>query len=333
VSSSTFWTPLHDRLHQTLRRRGLLPKSASVLIAVSGGQDSLCLGQLLRDLQPKWGWNLAIAHCDHNWTLDAGLAECVEAIAQSWNLPYYSQLAVDLKETEGAARNWRYRVLTQIARENGFEIVVTGHTQSDRAETLLYNLVRGAGSDGLTAIGWSRPLTTDIALVRPLLNITRSETARFCQEQNIPVWEDPYNQQLKYARNRIRQELIPYLERNFHPQAAKSLAQTAEILKAEAEYLQQVSEEWYSRAFNRSPDDKPQLDRLIIRDLPLALQRRIIKKFLQISLNSSPTFEQIEIVVNLLTAPNRSQSQPLARGAIALVSGKYLILVEATPNR
>jgi tRNA(Ile)-lysidine synthase len=328
VPSSTFWTPLHDRLHQTLRRRGLLPKSAYILVAVSGGQDSLCLGQLLRDLQPKWGWNLAIAHCDHNWTLDAGLAEHVEAIARSWHLPYYSQLAVDLKETEGAARTWRYQALTQIAQENGFQIVVTGHTQSDRAETLLYNLVRGAGSDGLTAIGWSRPLATDLALVRPLLNVTRLETARFCQEQNIPVWEDPYNQKLKYARNRIRQELIPYLEANFHPQAAKSLAQTAEILKAEAEYLQQVSEEWYSRVFSQCPEGKPQLDRTILRDLPLALQRRIIRQFLQASLNCSANFEQIETLVSLIAAPNRSQSQPLARGAIALVSGKYLIFVE-----
>jgi tRNA(Ile)-lysidine synthase len=333
VSSSTFWTPLHDRLHQTLRHRGLLPKSASVLIAVSGGQDSLCLGQLLRDLQPKWGWNLAIAHCNHNWTLDAGLAECVEAIARSWNLPYYSQLAVDLKETEGAARTWRYQALTQMAQENGFQIVVTGHTQSDRAETLLYNLVRGAGSDGLTAIGWSRPLGANIALVRPLLNVTRSETAQFCQEQNIPVWEDPYNQKLKYARNRIRQELIPYLESNFHPQAAKSLAQTAEILKAEAEYLQQVSEDWYSRTFSHSPEGKPQLDRTILRDLSLALQRRIIRHFLRTSLNSSPTFEQIEILVSLITAPNRSQSQPLVRSAIALVCDEYLILVEPRPNR
>ncbi|WP_422614692.1 tRNA lysidine(34) synthetase TilS [Merismopedia glauca] len=320
------WTPLHHRLHQTLHHRELLPKSASVLIAVSGGQDSLCLGQLLRDLQPKWDWNLAIAHCDHNWTLDAGLAEHVEAIAQSWNLPYYFQLAVNLKETEGAARTWRYQVLTQMAQENGFEIVVTGHTQSDRAETLLYNLVRGAGSNGLTALGWSRPLTANIALVRPLLNVTRQETAQFCQERNLPIWDDPYNKKLKYARNRIRQELIPYLETHFHPQAAKSLAKTAEILRAEAEYLQEVSEHWYKEAVSQSSTGNYQLDRTVVRHIPLALQRRVIQQLIRQSLNHSPNFEQIEELVGLLTAPNRSQSQPLVRGAIALVSGNYLIL-------
>lgn len=326
MPQSPHWTPLHHRLHQTVRSRKLLPKSASILIAVSGGQDSLCLARLLLDIEPKWGWKLAIAHCNHNWSLDAGLAEHVEAIAQSWYLPYYSPVAIDLKETEGAARNWRYQALTQIAEKYGFEIVVTGHTQSDRAETLLYNLVRGAGSDGLTAIGWSRSLAPDLALVRPLLNVTRTETAQFCQERDIAIWDDPYNYKLKYARNRIRQELIPYLEANFHPQAAKSLSQTAEILKAEAEYLQQITNEWCDRAFSYSSDGKPQLDRTILRSLPLAIQRRVIKGFIHSNLNYSPNFEQIEELVNLLTAPNRSQSQPLNKGAIALVSGNYLLL-------
>jgi tRNA(Ile)-lysidine synthase len=309
-----------------LRRRELLPKSASVLIAVSGGQDSLCLGQLLRDLQPKWGWNLAIAHCDHNWSLDAGLAEHVAAIAQRWNLPYYSQLAVDLKETEGAARSWRYQALTHMAQAQGSQVVVTGHTQSDRAETLLYNLVRGSGSDGLTALAWLRPLAANITLARPLLNVTRSETAQFCQQLNLPIWEDPYNQKLKYARNRIRQELIPYLETHFHPQATKSLAQTAEILRAEAEYLQQVSERWYQEAISQSSTGNYQLDRAVVAQIPLALQRRVIRQLIRQSLNYSPNFQQIEELVKLLTAPNRSQSAPLVRGAIAIVSENYLIV-------
>ena len=115
----------------------LLPKNASLLVALSGGQDSLCLGQLLLDLRPRWGWQLAIAHCDHRWSSDRGLVDHVRKIAEIWQLPVYIATAPPMAETEAKARQWRYQALQTIAQEQGFNYLLTAHTRSDRAETFL----------------------------------------------------------------------------------------------------------------------------------------------------------------------------------------------------
>lgn len=233
------WTLLHNSLHQFFKGRSLrgptLPpfKAGRILVAVSGGQDSLCLLQLLTDLQPQWHWHLGVAHCDHGWPTDHGIADHVAKIAASYNLPYFQKSAHNLPETEAAARTWRYQALTAIAEEQNFPLVVTGHTQTDRAETLLFNLLRGSGSDGLQAMNWERALSPTVTLLRPLLKISRQQTGDFCRQQQLPVWEDVLNQKLNYRRNRIRQELMPYLQQHFNPQVENNLAQTVEVITAE----------------------------------------------------------------------------------------------------
>jgi tRNA(Ile)-lysidine synthase len=325
MSNRLNWTPLHARLHQTLRQRRLLQQQG-VLIALSGGQDSLCLAKLLLDLQPKWGWNLAIAHCDHGWQLDAGLASHVAQFAQTLRLPFYLKKASDLPLSEAAAREWRYQALIEVAQAQGLVNVVTGHTKSDRAETVLYNLIRGTGADGFAALTWQRPLTPKLQLVRPLLEITRSETGQFCQEQNLPIWEDAYNQDLKYARNRIRQELLPYLKTHFNPQVETALAQTSELLRADVEYLEHCATELCQRAMTSEDNSALKLNRLVLEKAPLALQRRVIRQFLQQACPSTPNYEQIEAVSALITAPNRSRTSSFGQGTSAEVEGNWIVL-------
>ena len=317
------WTPLHTKLHKTLRKRSLLPARSRVLVAVSGGQDSLCLGKLLLDLSQKWHWQLAIAHCDHQWSTDRGIAARVTQVAQSWQLPFYLKSADDeLAETEAAARKWRYRALIEVAESEGFDYIVTGHTKSDRAETLLYNLIRGAGADGLAALTWKRPLTPNIDLVRPILSVYRYETLEFCQQFALPVWFDVVNESDRYARNRIRQELIPYLQDRFNPQVENSLAQTAEILRSDIEYLEASAQELLENALQDN-----RLDRLCLQAAPLALQRRAIRQFLPTVIPRQPNFEQIEAVVNLISAPNKSRTSSLPGGAIVEVAGQWLVFL------
>ncbi len=318
--SQIYWTFLHTRLHQTLRQRSLLPKGEKILIAVSGGQDSLCLGKLLLDLRSKWHWQLAIAHCDHQWSTDAGIAERVKEVADTWQLPFYLKIADILKETEAAARKWRYQALVEIAREKEFSYIVTGHTKSDRAETLLYNLVRGAGADGLAALSWQRSLSPKISLVRPILNVYRRETLEFCHQFDLPIWFDVVNQNNKYARNRIRGDLIPYLQANFNPQVENSLDQTAELLRADLEYLEANAEQLLATV-----QVERKLNRRGLGTAPLAIQRRAIRRFLPSVISKQPNFEQIEAVVNLIDAPNKSRTSTLPGGAIAEVAGEWIV--------
>jgi tRNA(Ile)-lysidine synthase len=286
------------------------------------------------------------------------------------------ETASDIPKTEAGARQWRYQALTEIAIAHNYPYIVTGHTASDRAETLLYNLIRGSGADGLSALTWTRPLLdfrlpildfrlgnsgenpnsqisadfrlenqdensqskiqnlkSKIYLVRPLLEITRSQTGQFCQEQKLPIWEDSTNQDLQYTRNRIRSELLPYLETHFNPKAQQALAQTAELLRADVEYLELAASDLLQRAMSPIADN-PQvnfqlpvkLNRPILREAPLALQRRSMRQLLQQILPSAPSFESVEKLTNLIVAPNRSQTDPFPGGAIGRVENPSIIL-------
>jgi tRNA(Ile)-lysidine synthase len=277
------------------------------------------------DLQSKWYWQLAIAHCDHGWSTDAGIADHVENLAKKWALSFYVKIANNLKETEAAAREWRYQCLIEIATEQGFSTVVTGHTQSDRAETFLYNLMRGSGSDGLQAMTWKRELAPNIQLIRPLLTISRAETGLFCEQQEISIWEDAFNQKLHYARNRIRQQLLPYLKTEFNPQVETAIAQTAELLQAEVEYLENTSENLFKQIAN---SELNQLDRTQLKIIPLALQRRIIRHFLRHNLNTSPNYEQIEEIIQLISAPNRSRTSTFPNNFAVEVRDHWLIIIK-----
>ncbi|MEG4351143.1 tRNA lysidine(34) synthetase TilS [Microcoleus sp. LAD1_D5] len=377
MAESSNWTHLHAQVHRTLLYRQILPSNQRLLVAVSGGQDSLCLIKLLLDLQPKWGWNLAIVHCDHRWRSDSeASANHVEQLARNWGISYYLETASDIPKTEAAAREWRYQALTEIAIAHNYPYIVTGHTASDRAETLLYNLIRGSGADGLSALTWTRPLLdfrlpildfrlgnsgenpnsqisadfrlenqdensqskiqnlkSKIYLVRPLLEITRSQTGQFCQEEKLPIWEDSTNQDLQYSRNRIRAELLPYLETHFNPKAQQALAQTAELLRADVEYLELAASDLLQRAMSPIADS-PQvnfqlpvkLNRPILREAPLALQRRAMRQLLQQILPSAPSFESVEKLTSLIVAPNRSQTDPFPGGAIGRVEHPSIIL-------
>jgi tRNA(Ile)-lysidine synthase len=316
------WTSLHAHIHHTLKQRDLIPPGSALLVAVSGGQDSLCLIRLLLDLRPKWDWQLAIAHCNHNWRPDAlANANHVRQLAQAWQIPYYERTANDLSPGEAAARDWRYQMLTEMAASTGYSHVATGHTASDRAETLLYNLIRGSGADGLQALTWSRPLTPTVHLIRPLLPLTRGQTAQFCQDAQLKIWEDATNQDLGYVRNRIRQELIPYLQTHFNPSTESTLAHTAELLQADVAYLEAQAAACLVQA---SHPTTPGLHRPSLQSLPLALQRRTIRQFLQTLLPTSPSFDHIEKVVALIQAPQRSQTDPFPGGAIARIEQDWI---------
>ncbi|MFM9265432.1 tRNA lysidine(34) synthetase TilS [Tychonema sp. BBK16] len=347
------WTQLHAQLHRTLLQRKVLPPNQRFLVAVSGGQDSLCLLKLLLDLQSKWSWELAIAHCDHRWRSDSEAnANHVASLAKNWGICYYQKTADRIPTTEASARNWRYQSLTEIAIANNYPYIITGHTASDRAETLLYNLIRGSGADGLSALTWVRPLAdfrlpildfglgnphenqkSKITLVRPLLEITRSQTGQFCQEQKLPIWEDSTNQDLRYARNRIRSELLPYLETHFNPKTQQALAQTAELLRADVEYLELAATDLLQQAMSEINQGEHinfqlpvKLNRQILQAAPLSLQRRAMRQLLQHILPNAPSFESVEKLTALIVAPNRSQTDPFPSGAIASVEKPWITI-------
>lgn len=305
-----------------------MAKGQRLLLAVSGGQDSLCLLQVLRDLAPRWQWQLFVLHCDHRWTPDE--TECARFLA-TWirqqGLPCQVETADPITLDEQRARQWRYQMLADWATRWDCHAVVTGHTGSDQAETFLFNLLRGSGSQGLISLDWQRPLDqsrpTSAKLVRPLLGVWRQETAEFCQHYHLPVWPDRSNQDLTHARNRIRQELIPYLQTHFNPQVEEALTRTAAILQAEHAWLDAQAQQLWPQIYQKDP---PRLQRVLMRQQALALQRQLLHRFLNQHLPRAPQFEQVEHLQRLLWAPRRSRTPTFPGGSWAEVEQDWIVL-------
>ncbi len=239
ASSPITWSQWHNRLHkQLLANPDLLPKGASLLLSISGGQDSMVLLQLIMDLQRIYKWNLQVWHGDHRWhPKSPQIATELGDWCKTKRLSFYCDCAkINQKKNEANARDWRYKnlmkkasELTRINPSTPCNHVLTGHTGSDRAETLLMNIARGADLAGLSSLRECRVLQGDVKLVRPLLSFSRKETAQLCKKFNLPIWIDPSNANHKFSRNRIREEVIPVLEA-LHPGSSLRMASLAERL-------------------------------------------------------------------------------------------------------
>ncbi len=209
------------RLHKRLKQnKFLLPSNSTLLLAISGGQDSMALLQLITDLKRLYKWQIEIWHGDHQWHSQS---EKIEQELKLWcinkQISFHSNKAnKEEVANEEKARDWRYKNLIMQAKLLSSKNVcfpciniLTGHTATDRAETIIMNLARGTDLIGLSSLREQRTLENNIELVRPLLIFNRSETLEICKEFNLPVWIDPSNENMNLTRNRIRKEVLPIL--------------------------------------------------------------------------------------------------------------------------
>ena len=292
------WSPLHLRLHRhLLRQPALLPQGVRLLVAVSGGQDSMALVALLQDLQRLHHWQLELWHGDHRWRPEssqqaAELSQWAEGqgltLHQDTWQPDHLQDAPSPR-SEASARSWRYACLEKQARQLGCSTVVTGHTASDRAETLLLHLARGSHRRGLASLPASRELAPGLRLVRPLLVFSRSDTGQLCRDLELPIWLDSSNADQRFSRNRIRAEVLPVLEA-LHPGASRRLSALAGRLAEENDQQHELTA--LALAQLRAEDKPAGLQRRALMALGPANQRRLLQGWLeeqvQLSLEAAP---------------------------------------------
>ena len=233
MASHTNWSGWHHQLHRRLLQSPqLLPAGSTLVLAISGGQDSMALLGLLRDLEQQHHWRLQLWHGDHGWHQHSGVVAAELAV---WCRTKGMELQISRAEpgqadSEASARSWRYSELGNAAKRWGGD-VVTAHTASDRAEGVLMNLARGCDIHGLSTLRDVRPLDDRSPdgprLRRPLLQFTRADTADICATLQLPIWVDPSNADQSLERNRIRHQVMPVLD-ELHPGCEQRIASLSE---------------------------------------------------------------------------------------------------------
>jgi tRNA(Ile)-lysidine synthase len=341
------WSSDHLRLHRSLLRQpGLLPPGASLLLAVSGGQDSMAMTGLLKQLSRLHHWQLHLWHGDHGWRPDsAQQAQELEAWAQAQHLPLTIARADPSTATgnrEQTARRWRYTCLLQEALRLNCSHVLTAHTATDRAESVLLHLARGSHRRGLASLR-SSLLLVDVLrwendggsvpgprpgpqLVRPLQLFSRADTARICRLEGWPVWSDPSNDETILSRNRIRHQVLPVLE-TLHPGAVRRISAQAERLADELECQQQLT----SLALRGLCDQDGRLDRRALLQLAPANQRLLLCCWLEQRQGPALTSRSLDQLLPRLAAHKGPGQMDLAGGWQLLWADRTIVLQSPSP--
>lgn len=275
---------VEERTEETITKYRMFDKGDKVVIGVSGGPDSVCLVYVLRSLSNLWKFNLNIAHLNHGLRGRDSEEDLdfVRRLSNKFSLPFWFEeinVKTEIKERgfseEEGARILRYEFFLRVSRKIGAKKVALGHTKDDQAETVLMRLVKGAGPLGLRGIPPLRDWE-GVTIVRPLFDIWREEILEYLKEKNIDYRTDYTNASSIYLRNRIRNELIPYLSREFNPNIKEILANTAENLGVGYEYLRKQGLKKFNSAALKL-DTEIVLDLERVKGCPSAIQREIFR--------------------------------------------------------
>jgi len=270
---------LHHRVWRQISQRGLLYPGQRLLVAVSGGADSMVLLQVLHRLAQEEEWKLTVAHLNHGLRGRSSDADerLVRKTARALKLPIVIGNAevksIALKgglSIEMAARRARHDFFATTARRLKISTVALAHHTDDQLELFFLRLLRGAGTQGIAGMRWTNasPADNRVHLVRPLLAETKADLLQFASEHRIRYREDATNASRDIARNRVRHELLPLLTKKYQPALRQRVVQLMDIFRAESDFVGASAEEW---ARGKGPFVALDFDKL-----PVAVQRRIL---------------------------------------------------------
>src|SRR5215471_15773921 len=326
-------SPFARRLIREWRSLALAPGGDKVVVAVSGGADSVALLLALDELvrAGKINTEIVVAHLNHKLRRAAAAdARWVESLAKQLGHRVVVRGA-DIKtrarksndNLEQAARRVRYEFLGKVAKSISANLVLTGHTMNDQAETVLLNLIRGSGSDGLRGIEPLRPLVAggEIILARPLVSwAARADTESYCRRLSISYREDEMNLDESFARVRVRRQLLPLLEQ-FNPKFIQGVARSAEIMREDSNALEGAARRLLelSKNANHRSEESNSLRADLLRVSPAALRRRALRLWLSRQRGDLSRIEHAHIIAieKLLLSKKSGRAIELPGGATA----------------
>ncbi len=309
-----------EKVKRSVEKYSMLQQGDKILVGVSGGPDSVALLHILIELRDVYSLTVWAVHLNHMFRGQEAEedARYVEALCKEMGVPSFIEafdVPAYIKETglspEDAARRVRYLVYDHVAERVGANKIALGHNADDQAETVLMRLLRGTGLRGLGGI----PPVRDGKIIRPLIEITRGEIEAYCSENNLSTRIDATNLEPIYFRNKIRLELLPFIEENFSPTIKRHLSVLSDILREDEKCLDEEAQRLFRQLVYVTKDEVtiPIEDLL---ELSLAMQRRIIRKVFEesLSLERPLAFDRVQEILDMANAGPTGSSLHLAEG-------------------
>ncbi|NMB28017.1 MAG: tRNA lysidine(34) synthetase TilS [Tissierellia bacterium] len=272
---------MEDRVLKTIKKYNLIQEGEEIVIGLSGGPDSMALLYVLLDIREEIDFNIHIAHVNHGIRGKDALADekFVEKLAKKINLPYYSK-TVNMDKyakeqgisSEEAGRKLRYGFFREILFKLGGGKIAVAHNKNDQAETLIMRFFRGTGIDGLKGMEYKNG-----DIIRPILGIERKEIEKYLLDRNIESRIDKTNLEPIYNRNKIRLELIPYIEKNYNPNIINTLWRTSNIASTDSDFLEEYTQKTYAKLVKKKARHSIILNRSLFLKEHKSIQQRIIR--------------------------------------------------------
>ncbi|MGH9647925.1 MAG: tRNA lysidine(34) synthetase TilS [Bryobacteraceae bacterium] len=293
-----------ERVAATISRHKMLAPGDRVIVAVSGGPDSVCLLHALRELKIQV---TAVAHLNHKLRgADSDEDErFVGAMARAARLDFYVGIAaLQGGNLEQSARRARRAFFHDLIRQGYADRVALGHTRDDQAETVLFRMLRGSGLAGLAGI---LPVTSE-GLIRPLIGVARGDVETFLRERGIPWREDASNLERRFARNRIRHELLPRLKQDWNPRLTEALTHLADLSYEEERWWAAEIARLAAQMLVRSPG-AVEVATGDLAKVPLAVARRLVRHAIRLAKGNlhAVQFSHIEDVLELPETGGRAE--------------------------
>lgn len=334
-SLNIFKMNLIEKINQTIASNKLFKKGDRVIVGVSGGPDSICLLHVLNALKYDLGISLYVAHVNHGIRKDAGGDQrFVEKTSVGLNLPV---VVKTLKKSdfnsrrsfENTARELRIEFFLTAAKKYRAKMIALGHNQDDLAETMLMRLIRGTGLLGMSGILPQKTIF-GLSFVRPLLDVSRGEIETFLSENGIPYRNDPSNRDLKFLRNQIRWELIPFLNAGYNKSIVHSLARLSDTVAQDYDFLFGETRKHLKNVILVQKKNSISVRIPKLRKLHCSLQRMVIRHCFDTLVGDfyNMSFSNLQDVEQLISNAVDGSTLDICRGVKVKILGNTLCFVK-----
>lgn len=287
-----------EKVLETIKKYNLISKNDKIVVAVSGGPDSMCLLHILLTLRKEYNLELNVAHVNHMIRENAILdEEYVKDFCQKNNLNFFVK-KVDVHElsqkdrigTEEAGRKARYEFFNEVKEMTSSNKIAIAHNKNDKVETIFLNLIRGTGTYGLIGIEPKNGI-----YIRPLLEIKRENIERYCDEFNLNPRIDESNFENIYNRNKIRNVIIPYIKKEFNPNIVNTVSRLSDIVQDEEKYFNKIVEKEYKKLVIEETNEYIKLNRKEFNDLDLIIRKKLVFYVINKLIGSTMGIEKIHV--------------------------------------